>query len=141
VSAEQVERVAQQLAAARPGQLRIVAVHQPVAAPTSDTQNLLRGHEAAVRRWSAAGADIIIGGHIHLPYVVPLRSRFPDLPRQVWAVQAGTALSSRVRGGIPNSVNVIRTGPGRSAVVERWDVDEAAGVFRRVSETPLRPEP
>lgn len=141
VSAEQVQRVAQQLAAARPGQLRIVAVHQPVAVPTTDAQNLLRGHEAAVRRWSAAGADLIIGGHIHLPYVVPLRSRWPDLPRQVWAVQAGTALSRRVRGGIPNSVNVIRTGPGRSAVVERWDVDEAAGLFRRVDATPLRPEP
>jgi 3',5'-cyclic AMP phosphodiesterase CpdA len=141
VSAEQVERVAQQLAAARPGQLRIVAVHQPVAVPTTDTNNLLRGHEAAVRRWSAAGADIIMGGHIHLPYVVPLRSRWPGLPREVWAVQAGTALSSRVRGGIPNSVNVIRTGPGRSAVVERWDVDATAGVFRRISETPVRPDP
>jgi hypothetical protein len=82
-----------------------------------------------------------MGGHIHLPYVLPLRSRWPDLPREVWAVQAGTALSSRVRGGIPNSVNVIRTGPGRGAVVERWDVDATAGVFRRISETPVRPDP
>ncbi|MDR7295508.1 3',5'-cyclic AMP phosphodiesterase CpdA [Pelomonas aquatica] len=141
VSAGQIERVAQQLAFARPGQLRVVAVHQPVAVPTSDTQNLLRGHAVAVRRWAAAGADLIIGGHIHLPYVVPLRSRWPDLPRQVWAVQAGTALSSRVRGGIANSVNVIRTGPGRSAVVERWDVDRAIGVFRRVSATLIEPGP
>ena len=38
----------------------------------------------------------------------------PGLPRPVCAVQAGTALSSRVRGGISNSVNVIRSGPGRS---------------------------
>lgn len=141
VSAGQVERVARRLAAARPGQFRLVAVHQPVAVPTpEDTHNLLRGHEAAVRRWALAGVDAVAGGHIHLPYVLPLQSRWPDLPRPVWAVQAGTALSSRVRGGIPNSVNVIRTGAGR-AVVERWDVDAAAGRFRLVASTVLAHAP
>jgi hypothetical protein len=32
---------------------------------------------------------------------------------------------------------VIRTGPGRAASAERWDVDETAGLFQRVSSTPL----
>lgn len=137
VSAAQIERVAQRLASARPGQLKLVAVHQPVAVPTAaDTNNLLRGHEAAVRRWAQAGVDAVLGGHIHLPYVLPLQPLWPDLPRPVWAVQAGTALSSRVRGGIPNSVNVIRSG-GTHAVVERWDVDAATGRFRLVASTPL----
>lgn len=132
VSAAQVEHVAARLARAAPGQLRLVAVHQPVAVPTSsDVNNLLRGHAAALRRWAEAGADAVLGGHIHLPYVMPV----PGLPRPVWAVQAGTALSHRVRGGIPNSVNVVRTGPGRRAVVERWDMDEAAGEFRPVEAT------
>lgn len=136
VSAAQVERVARRLAAARPGQLRLVAVHQPVAVPTSDDcVNLLRGHALAVRRWAEAGVDAIAGGHIHLPYVMPLNSRWPELPRPVWAVQAGTALSSRLRGGISNSVNVVRT--GTPAAVERWDLDEAAGAFRFVASTPI----
>ena len=138
VSAEQIERVAQRLAAAKPGQLRLIAVHQPVAVPSAtDVNNLLRGREIALRRWAEAGADAVVGGHIHLPYVLPLRERWPDLPRPMWAVQAGTALSTRVRGGISNSVNVIRSGSGHASVVERWDVDETVGLFQRVATTML----
>lgn len=136
VSQAQIDRVAERLAAAAPGQVRLVVVYQPVAVTKEvDVDNLLRGHENAVRRWAHAGADAVIGGHIHLPYVLPLKERRPDLPHPTWAVQAGTALSTRVRDGISNSVNVIRTGPGRSAVVDRWDVDETAGVFRQVKST------
>lgn len=138
VSARQIERTAERLLRAKPGQVRLVAVHQPVAVTRlSDIANLLRGHVPAVRRWAEAGADAVIGGHIHLPYVLPLHEAVLNLPGRLWAVQAGTALSTRVRGGIPNSVNVIRTGPGRAAVAERWDVDETAGMFQRVSSTPL----
>lgn len=138
VSEAQIERVAERLARARPQQVRIVAVHQPVAVTQpDDVKNLLRGHERAVRRWSVAGVDAVVGGHIHLPYVLPLRDTWPDLPRTVSAVQAGTAVSHRLRGGISNSVNVIRTTTGPDAVVERWDLDEAAGRFRLVKSTPL----
>jgi len=134
VSPAQVERVADRLARARPGQLRLVAVHQPVAVTQdADIDNLLRGHRLAVRRWAEGGADAVLGGHIHLPYVLAL----PGLPRPLWAVQAGTALSRRVRGGITNSVNVIRAGAGRGGVVERWDLDEPTGVFRQVKAVPI----
>jgi 3',5'-cyclic AMP phosphodiesterase CpdA len=136
VSPAQVDRVAARLARATDRQVRLVAVHQPVAALQEvDIDNLLRGHGPAVRRWAEAGADAVLGGHIHLPYVLPLRDVWPDLPRPMWAVQAGTSLSDRLRGGISNSVNVIRTATGRSAMVERWDLDDAAGVFQLVRST------
>ncbi len=35
-----------------------------------DRANLLRGHQAALQAWSAAGADLVLGGHIHLPYTL-----------------------------------------------------------------------
>lgn len=137
VSRAQVARVAERLARARPAQLKLVAVHQPVAAIThSDVANLLRGRHHALKRWAAAGADAVVGGHIHLPYVLPLRERWPELPREIWAVQAGTAVSSRLRGGISNSVNVIRAAPAAS--VQRWDLDEAQGCFQLVQATQLR---
>jgi 3',5'-cyclic AMP phosphodiesterase CpdA len=139
VSPEQIERVVQGLRATTPAQLRIVVTHQPVhVTQPSEEKNLLRGHAAAVRAWSAAGADLILGGHIHLPYTRPLRERFADLPRSVWSVQAGTALSWRIRRGAPNSVNLIRyersAGP-RYCTVERWDYDDNVLRFKMVENT------
>jgi 3',5'-cyclic AMP phosphodiesterase CpdA len=142
VSAEQVERVAARLERAAETQLRVVVTHQPVAVTrVQDETNLLHGRAAAVRRWSQAGADVILGGHIHLPFVTALHDRFAGLPRKVWAVQAGTAVSSRVRLDAGNSVNLIRcvslAGPQRSACVERWDYVDAQQRFHRVGATEL----
>ncbi len=139
VSPQQVDRAARLLAQARPAQLRVVVVHQPVAVIcASDVSNRLRGHAAALERWARAGADIVMGGHIHLPYVVPLQ----DLARPLWAVQAGTAVSSRVRDGAPNSVNLLRWGadaaPGCCAI-EQWDFSAREGVFLRARVTEVRP--
>jgi 3',5'-cyclic AMP phosphodiesterase CpdA len=127
LSAAQVDRVAQRLARARPGQRRLVMVHQPlVVTRPEDEKNRLHGHAAALQAWSAAGVDLILGGHIHLPFVLPLAGGG-------WAVQAGTAVSHRVRAGAGNSVNVIDVDAAAAerAVVERWDHDPALGGFVR----------
>jgi 3',5'-cyclic AMP phosphodiesterase CpdA len=136
VSPEQITRVAARLRRADARQLRIVVTHQPVHVPRkSEEKNLLHGHRAAVREWAAAGADLVMGGHIHLPYVRPLRELIDDLPRSVWIVQAGTALSTRVRYDAPNSVNVVRYGSSeqaRTCRVERWDYGSFSGSFELV---------
>ncbi|MBN3751381.1 metallophosphoesterase [Paraburkholderia sp. Tr-20389] len=130
VSAEQIECVARRLEHATPLQLRVVVTHQPVASVTADdTHNLLHGREPAIRRWAQAGVDLIVGGHIHLPYVLPLAERM-QIARPVWAVQAGTAVSTRIRGQISNSVNLIRYDAGaRKAVIARYDFDEDGKAF------------
>lgn len=143
VSAGQVARVAERLARADAGQVRVVVVHQPVAVPdATERHNLLRGRESAIRRWAEAGADVILGGHIHLPYVVALHARHAGLPRTLWCVQAGTAVSSRVRDGVDNSVNVLRydgvdAEGRRRAVTERWDYDAATQRFALVDTVAL----
>jgi 3',5'-cyclic AMP phosphodiesterase CpdA len=134
ISAQQVERVVRRLDHATPRQLRVVVTHQPVlAARANDIRNLLHGREQAIQRWSQAGVDLILGGHIHLPYVSPLHVAYKDLPRRMWAVQAGTSLSSRVRGRVPNSVNVIDYDPSiegaRHVVVTRWDFNRVIASF------------
>lgn len=128
ISQTQIDRVAALLKAAKPEKLRLVVTHQPVCVTRpQDEENLLHGHEAAVRAWSAAGADIIMGGHIHLPYVCALHESFTGLPQKTWAVQAGTAVSSRIRHEAGNSVNLIRyEGPQNDSEpdvikVEQWD--------------------
>ncbi len=85
-----------------------------------------------------AGGDLVMGGHIHLPYVMAL----PDLVRPMWAVQAGTAVSSRLRGCIPNSVNLVRWGSGISegrCLIERWDYSGSCKAFSRVMVTEVKP--
>lgn len=133
VSTEQIEQVSARLMRAAPQQLRVVAVHQPVTVTLpEDASNLLRGRARAVARWAEAGADLVLGGHIHLPFVRPLQETFPALTRALWAVQAGTALSTRVRSGAPNSVNLIRYAPhpdARQCTVERWDCAADAARF------------
>jgi 3',5'-cyclic AMP phosphodiesterase CpdA len=135
VSARQIRDVAERLARAAPAQLRVVVVHQPVAVTREeDLTNRLRRADPAVAAWAAAGADVVLGGHIHLPYVLPLAG----LARPLWAVQAGTAVSHRVRDGIPNSVNLLRW-DGRHALVERWDHDAGAQDFVRHGVSSLAP--
>ena len=139
VSVEQIERIARRLAGSAPEQLRVVVVHQPVAVlRAEDRHNLLRGHAAALQRWAVAGGDLVMGGHIHLPYVMPL----PALARPMWAVQAGTAVSSRIRNGMPNSVNLVRWGRDardKLCVIEQWDFAAACQAFVLTTVTEVIP--
>ena len=125
ISGRQIERAASRLREAQPGQLRVVVVHQPVhVLRAEDEHDRLRGWEPAVRAWADAGADIVMGGHIHLPYVCELSSSLRGLGRRLWCVQAGTALSSRVRREAPNSVNLLCHDDSSGALsceLERWD--------------------
>jgi 3',5'-cyclic AMP phosphodiesterase CpdA len=139
VSALQIDRVARLLEGADAAQLRVVVVHQPVAVTRAeDLPNRLHGHAAALERWAAAGADLVMGGHIHLPYVIAQQG----LARPLWAVQAGTAISSRVREGVPNSVNLLRWGkdaaPGH-CLIEQWDFSVNKGAFARAKVSEVRP--
>jgi 3',5'-cyclic AMP phosphodiesterase CpdA len=152
VSAAQIDRVAGLLAAASPQQLRVVVVHQPAAVTrASDRANLLHGHQAALHAWSVAGADLVLGGHIHLPYTLAAQG----LARRLWVIQAGTAVSSRTRAEVPNSVNILRWGEapgvrdhpaqcgsaaGRHCLVEQWDFVRHDRSFVRRTVTPVQPE-
>ena len=145
VSKAQIARVCQQLSKATAQQLRIVVVHQPVhVLRTRDEHDRLKGWHAAVKAWSAAGADIVMGGHIHLPYVCELSAQVDGLARRMWCVQAGPAVSSRIRREAPNSVNVVefKTEPGASQLrceIERWDYqkENAGGRFSLVHTSAL----
>lgn len=137
ISVEQTERTATRLRAARREQLRIVVLHHPVHVIfPEDERNLLHGHRQALRAWAHSGADLVLGGHIHLPYVRPVTG----LARTIWAVQAGTAVSRRVRDGAPNSVNILRYSPRAlplACAVERWNYAARSFDLRDVTHIPL----
>jgi 3',5'-cyclic AMP phosphodiesterase CpdA len=132
ISPRQCERVATALHNASPTQLRIIVLHQPVAVPrATEAHNIVHGGDAAVRTWANAGADLILGGHIHLPFVLPLHEVLGPLTHPLWAVNAGTAVSRRTRYDAGNSVNVLRTSreQPRACELEQWTYFEPTTSF------------
>lgn len=122
-----VADVAQRLVAADAA-FRVVALHHPLAVVTaSDRRNRLRNADAALAAWTAAGADLFLGGHIHLPYCVGVGRE----PCRAVLLQAGTAVSTRRRGGQPNSYHLVQlaAGAARAMRIEQRDYDEAIGGF------------
>jgi 3',5'-cyclic AMP phosphodiesterase CpdA len=133
ISPEQRGRVAESLRQASPEQVRVLVLHQPVAVPrASEAHNVARGAELAISGWADAGADVILAGHIHLPFVLPLHEG-ARLARPLWAVNAGTAVSSRTRHDAGNSVNLLRIGEGRTCSVEQWSYAEPSSAFLRAA--------
>ena len=125
VTPAQVQAVSRRLKDCAPGKVRILVAHQPFGAMVqSDLSNLQHGAETALQCWADDGLDLVMGGHIHLPYVLPLSGQYSGLAREIWMVQAGTALSSRVRGTSPNSFNRLKlhSGAEKKVCVERWDL-------------------
>lgn len=130
LSMAQIRRISQRLAEASPEQLRVVALHHPVkVVEEKDRENLVRRHRKAVDAWVEAGVDLVLAGHIHLPYVCKLGE--PG-QRLAWTAQAGTAISHRLRDSVPNSVNLIEHECGDGAhhcTLQRWDFDASQGEF------------
>ena len=106
VNLETVAQAGRSLAAQDPSQLRIVACHHPlieaVGAPV--TGGVHRGHLAA-EMLAGQGVDLILTGHVHNPFAVPL----PFGDERTYAVGGGT-LSVRLRG-TPASFNCIDVEP------------------------------
>jgi len=111
-----LRRVADRLARARPGQLRVVALHHPLTTPPQTGKSPMRGAERGARALARAGADVILSGHLHIWAAAPFALH--EGARSMLCVQAGTSLSSRVRGE-DNDLNVIDFDRGL-VTVTRW---------------------
>ena len=114
-----------------PQPFRLVATHQPLASTTHrDRHNVAHGAHQALQSWIGAGADLFLGGHIHLPFCLVVGTR--DGSRTSLLLQAGTCISHRTRPGVPNSYNVIdldHDQAGRSIRIEQRDFDAGSGRF------------
>lgn len=97
IDLDQTRRAAEALRRAPPGALRVLACHHPliemVGAPM--TGEVRRG-PAAAHIFAEAGVDLIMTGHVHVPFALPIELS----DRYSYAVGCGT-LSLRERGALP----------------------------------------
>ena len=102
INLERCDVVAQELAAGPAGALRIVGCHHPlIDMPGAPVSGGVHRGEVAAQRLAEGGVDLILTGHVHVPFASPLA--FSDA--RTYAIGAGT-LSVRLRGA-PPGFNVI----------------------------------
>ena len=87
--------------------IRIVVTHHPFDLPEGVKEARLLGRaEMAMKKLSAAGADLFLAGHLHISHIGHAAERYDIGDHSALVVQAGT-LSIRSRGEEP-SFNVLR---------------------------------
>ncbi|XID76072.1 metallophosphoesterase family protein [Alkanindiges sp. WGS2144] len=123
ISPAQIEQVSRQLQLAPAHKYKIVVTHQPFMVNPSNhkaIEDIPRLMLPALRRWSYFGLNALLHGHLHEPTVYDLNICFQlRQSHAVLGIQAGTALSHRIRHHFPNSVNVI----SNEMTVQRYDYD------------------
>ncbi|WP_299838534.1 metallophosphoesterase family protein [uncultured Jannaschia sp.] len=96
--------------------MHIAMLHHPLEHSPTVEKRLMRGARGALERMGDCGADIVLSGHLHTWHARP----FAD-EAGVLFVQAGTGLSTRVRGE-PNDFNLL-TIDGPRVAVEQWTAE------------------
>ena len=98
ISLAQVRKAIGRMRAGGPGDLKLVTCHHPLMEVVGGpmTGNVWGGSKAA-EAFTLAGADLVLTGHIHTPFV----HAYPFGDQRTYAVGAGT-LSTRERGVAPS---------------------------------------
>jgi 3',5'-cyclic AMP phosphodiesterase CpdA len=105
---------------------RVLVTHHPFDLPSSyAAAELVRGARSAMKLLVST-VDVLLAGHHHMSHSGATAARYAIEGHSAVFVQAGTALSSRVRGE-PNSFNVLRIGEATMSVqVWAWNAGTKA---------------
>ncbi|MCB1756213.1 MAG: metallophosphoesterase [Gammaproteobacteria bacterium] len=118
ISETQVNSISQAMSKAPSDRLRLVVSHHPFWMPELYAhRNLIEGGRRALPYMKEAGVDLILSGHIHVAFAHVLDG--------VIISHAGTAVSSRLRRGHPNSFNLLSGNTEELTItLMQWHVDD-----------------
>lgn len=128
-SAENIDRVARLFHGERQ-RMRVVMVHHPLQHLPDEPKKLMRGADTALITLAACGADVVLSGHLHSWSAGAFAQS--DGRRAMVQVQAGTGLSTRLRGE-QNDFNLLTLEEGQLHV-QRMVVEDGATQFRAQQE-------
>lgn len=123
ISYEQIATIKKLFATVTPTAFRAVVSHHPFALSAQDVRGELAGRSGpALEALASAGVQLLMSGHHHIAsngQLIEMSTR-----RSMLIVHAGTAFSTRLRGGEANSYNLVSIGPGCVTVqVLEWRGD------------------
>jgi 3',5'-cyclic AMP phosphodiesterase CpdA len=130
---------------------RILVAHHPFVVPPSSDEPVVDGAADALPQLEAAGVDLILTGHLHIPHSEGAAGR--NRQHTLISVHAGTCMSTRTRDE-PNGYNVLAFDGDDVTIIHReWNglrfIDGDRKSYRRargadrivkVAETPPNPD-
>jgi 3',5'-cyclic AMP phosphodiesterase CpdA len=125
VSYEQMHRIREVFSKVDEGKLRILVTHHPLFAMPLGEEGALtkvanRSNDALAAA-ADAGVDLLLAGHFHRTFSQSAREMVKTAGPAL-VIQAGTATSTRLRGGEQQSFNWLELGKERVELqVQRWE--------------------
>jgi 3',5'-cyclic AMP phosphodiesterase CpdA len=110
-----------------PNCFKILVTHHPMMPPPGAPDRPIVGRAgAALRAIEAAGVDLLLAGHYHESFTADIRSHHLTIKRSILVVQAGTAISTRLREA-ENNYNLLEIDPPfLTCTIRSWTGEEFA---------------